>query len=383
MANRKATIWKYVKVGENWRYCKPVVAANGAVKPHFVLVDGRPEEHKEGNYYVHYLEGTRQVWKKAGPNVADARQHLAYELAHLNARAQGIPIKTELGDKLSFASTMWNYLDDYNNSNRDASYTLMKQTLQEFVDHVRKAFLTDVTRKDLLGYKRWLMNRGRAERTAGRKMSMINQFLRKVQGIPEGKGLVTTKDAKFVELEPEVYNDEELNRFFAACSPFHSRVFHTLLMAGLRKQETETLEWRDVDFVNGLIHVRAKVDFQPKDWENRTIEVPDALLKILRPHKKDKGRVFVNGNGNKYTHVWDDCKEIAKAAGLDESGFYPHKFRASFATKLLENGTSLKTTQMLLGHKSIESTMRYLAKSESKKVRAKVNKIPWRVKAAS
>ena len=101
MANRKATIWKYVKIGENWRYCKPVVAANGAIKPHWVLVDGRPEEHKEGNYYIHSLEGSRQIWAKAGPNVADAKQHLAYEMAHLNARAQGIPIRTELGDKLS------------------------------------------------------------------------------------------------------------------------------------------------------------------------------------------------------------------------------------------------------------------------------------------
>jgi site-specific recombinase XerD len=41
----------------------------------------------------------------------------------------------------------------------------------------------------------------------------------------------------------------------------------------------------------------------------------------------------------------------------------------------VQNGVDLKTVQKLLGHSDIESTMRYLAKAESKKVRAKVNAV--------
>jgi integrase len=37
--------------------------------------------------------------------------------------------------------------------------------------------------------------------------------------------------------------------------------------------------------------------------------------------------------------------------------------------------SNLKTVQKLLGHKNLESTMRYLAKAESPKVRAKVNAV--------
>ena len=56
----------------------------------------------------------------------------------------------------------------------------------------------------------------------------------------------------------------------------------------------------------------------------------------------------------------------------------PHKFRATCCTKLLQSGIDLKTVQKLMGHKTIESTMRYLAKAESKKVRAKVDAVQWK-----
>jgi site-specific recombinase XerD len=74
-----------------------------------------------------------------------------------------------------------------------------------------------------------------------------------------------------------------------------------------------------------------------------------------------------------YTHSWDDCKKIADKAKVPDA--HPHRFRATFATTLLQNGVDLKTVQKLLGHKNLESTMRYLAKAESPKVRAKVNAV--------
>ena len=62
---------------------------------------------------------------------------------------------------------------------------------------------------------------------------------------------------------------------------------------------------------------------------------------------------------------------------------HPHRFRATFCTKLLQSGIDLKTVQKLMGHKTIESTMRYLAKAESKKVRAKVDAVQWKKKQPS
>ncbi len=183
---------------------------------------------------------------------------------------------------------------------------------------------------------------------------------------------MTVKDAKFTELEPTVYTDDELKAFFAACSPFQFAIFKTYLMAGLRKAELENLTWDDVDLKAGIIRVASKPDWQPKTWEERTIEIPDELVTILTglPHRGKT--VFANSEGNKYTHSWDDAKKIAEKAGVKDA--HPHKFRSTFATRTLQHA-DLKTVQMLLGHHDIESTMRYLARSESKKTREKVNAI--------
>jgi integrase len=204
-------------------------------------------------------------------------------------------------------------------------------------------------------------------------MLRVNQFLRTVQKLEPGKGLVTVKDAKYVEIEPEVYTPEELEKFFAACNGFQLLVFKTFLMSGLRKQELESLEWPDINFTAGTLKVSAKPGFQPKTWEERTIEVPSDLLTTLGVAMRRSHLVFANKNGNKYTHAWDDCKSIAEKAGIEDA--HPHKFRASYATKLLQSGVDLKTVQKLLGHKNLESTMRYLAKAQSPEVRAKMDAV--------
>jgi hypothetical protein len=79
MANRRVSVWKYVKIGTNWRYCKPVYGANNKIKPHWVYVKGVPEEHTEGNFYIMHLDGQRKIWKLIGPNPVDALRAAQYE----------------------------------------------------------------------------------------------------------------------------------------------------------------------------------------------------------------------------------------------------------------------------------------------------------------
>jgi integrase len=400
VANRRVSVWKYVKIGNNWRYCKPVYGQNNKIKPHWVYVNGVPEEHPEGNFYIMRLDGPKKMWRKIGPNPAEATRAAEYEASLMNAIAMGLPVKKQETIPLEYGPQMWKFLEDYKLSQSAESHALMSQTLEEFRVFVRKTNLKEISRSDMLKYKQWLVNRDRSLRTAGNKMLRVNQFLRAALGVEAGKGLVTVKDAKFVEREPEVYTDDELELFFGACSPFHSLVFHTLLMSGLRKQEMENLEWPDISFATGILSVRGKKAFEPKDWEERDIEMPEELREMLSSVRKERGLVFSTRSGKKYTHVWDDCKDIATKIGAAETKrreitnedelkqiveetaakYHPHKFRATYCTKLLQSGMDLKTVQKLMGHKTIESTMRYLAKAQSHVVKAKVDAVQWKKK---
>ena len=57
--------------------------------------------------------------------------------------------------------------------------------------------------------------------------------------------------------------------------------------------------------------------------------------------------------------VWNAVQDAAKRAGIKKR-VSPHTLRHSWATHLLENGTDLRTIQMLLGHVDLETTTVYL-----------------------
>ena len=54
------------------RYCPVVLSANGRVKPDAVLVNGKPERHTEGAYYIEWREGGKRIRLSVGKDAADA-----------------------------------------------------------------------------------------------------------------------------------------------------------------------------------------------------------------------------------------------------------------------------------------------------------------------
>jgi integrase len=55
------------------------------------------------------------------------------------------------------------------------------------------------------------------------------------------------------------------------------------------------------------------------------------------------------------------CKAVAESCGLDPAKFDLKTFRSTYGTRMLRFGFDVRTVQYWMGHKSLETTMRYLA----------------------
>ncbi len=171
---------------------------------------------------------------------------------------------------------------------------------------------------------------------------------------------------------PPTYSQQELDRLFAACDPFERAVFATFLLTGLREQELCWLTWKDVKLKAGRASVRVsgagKPGFSPKDYEERVIPIPDELAELLGELPRNHACVFPTAKGGRQTHLLRRLKEIAFVAQIEHATL--HKFRHTYATRLLESGCDIVTVQRLMGHSDIETTRQYLNPGEELQRRA-------------
>ena len=98
------------------------------------------------------------------------------------------------------------------------------------------------------------------------------------------------------------------------------------------------------------------------DWEEREIPIPVELARLLekRPHLHSERFVFPSPTGNREHNMLLKCKAVAERAGLNSEKFDLKTFRSTYATRMLRSGFDVGTVQHWMGHKSLETTMRYL-----------------------
>ena len=156
------------------------------------------------------------------------------------------------------------------------------------------------------------------------------------------------------------YSQPDLDLLLSACERDDRVAFATLLLTGLREEELCYLTSDDVSLQKGgeQIVVRRKPGFSPKDYEDREIPISGDLARMLRTLPRESRWVFPSASGKLETHLLRRLKRVAERVGVPDATL--HKFRHTYATRLLENGADIVTVQRLLGHSDLDTTKRYL-----------------------
>ena len=139
-------------------------------------------------------------------------------------------------------------------------------------------------------------------------------------------------------------------------------ILELLYSSGLRLAELIDLDLGDVDLADQTVRVTGKGN---KDrivpvgrYARRAV---NEWLKVRGEFARGEGKaLFVSKQGNRLSSrsVQSRVSHWARRQGID-TRVYPHLFRHSFATHLLESSHDLRGVQELLGHANISTTQVY------------------------
>ncbi|WP_020571155.1 tyrosine-type recombinase/integrase [Neolewinella persica] len=248
------------------------------------------------------------------------------------------------------------------------------RTVKSYLNHLRQFFaahqsliLPQITSEVIRTYIVARAEQGNyAEATQNQLLNGIKFWLEQVEG--REKAFIDLRPKKKQQL-PNVLSMEEVGKLFKATTNLkHRCILMTIYSAGLRLSEVCNLRIQDIHSDRGQIFFHAG-----KGKKDRYTTLSQSLLVELRLYfveYQPKYWLFEGQTGGEYS-VRSVQAILRKAVDKSKINSYAtvHTLRHSYATHLLEGGTSLRHIQELLGHASSRTTEIYMHVSNEESAR--------------
>jgi integrase/recombinase XerD len=371
--------------GKGWRY-KAVPKGGGR----------RPTIEPGTKFHVRYSDSSGKfVWSQAYETFEEAQRES--EGLELNAQAIHLGLTVEEykdranSHRTTIKAAIAEFISDAKQTKKKKTFVGYEHNLKQFQDSAKVRFIDEVTKKTLTDFRDFLAGKGYEARTQHNRLMTVLSLLKKNK-IKTDFSL--SSDLPEFEEEPAVpYEPAELKKLFAAMTDEEKIRYKFFLGTACREKEVTYAGWQDIDFARGIYHIRRKPDvgFTPKKHESRDVKMPTDLVEMLRERKKTAKHsrwIFVNNEGRPDNHFLRKFKRIALRAKANcgncvapwTSGryhtlrkiettckthpvcehHYLHRLRKTCASNWEAKQVPVRTIQFMLGHKSLETTMRYL-----------------------
>jgi integrase len=188
-------------------------------------------------------------------------------------------------------------------------------------------------------------------------------LLKRISNFAKNKRLCKGIDFKIVlprvsNVKTEFLAEDELKRLLDAiekdANPYAGPIMLTALYTGMRKGEILRVEWRDIDFEHGFIHIR-----EPKGGQDQKIPLNEAARGVFEKLPHTHNLAFPGLRGQR-TGLYHAIGVIKKKAGLPKDFRPLHGLRHHYASMLASSGkVDMYVLQKLLTHKTPVMTQRY------------------------
>jgi len=319
-------------------------------------------------YFLDYtIDGVRHR-ETIGPRKVDAERRAAKVFSDYQKGSAGIH---QAGDtQLDLVSVVEAFLKSKDRRTSGATlkrYRIYRDHFLQFfqtnlprvisVDQIRKAHLDEHIND--------LAQSGKANKTLNGQV----HFIKTIFKYAVDEGLIRESPALRIRPFPERKDEkppywtvEEVRQILETVQSTYRDTFEFLYNTGLRKGELINLTWDDVQLGTDppCIVISGKEDWRTKTNRSRSVPLNQPAQVILHRQVKSEKHDFVfsgpKGGQIHRDRIYTALKRALVSLGLTGD---VHQWRHTFASHLVMNGVGIETVSRLLGHATIEMTMRY------------------------
>lgn len=253
------------------------------------------------------------------------------------------------------------------------SYSRDIKSFLRYLSDIQINDLSEVTVEDCREFFTSLSKAGLNERSLARFHSSIKGFFSflVVSEYITRNPVARISPPRLKKTLPEILTPAEIDSLIAKTddeTPVGLRdraIIEVLYACGIRVSELAGMKKNDIFFDEEMIRVLGKGS------KERLVPIGSSALNALTKYftygrpiiaKPGSGNIlFLNlklGGALSRVGIWKIIKQYAELAGIDKR-VYPHIFRHSFATHLIEGGANIRAVQEMLGHTDISVTQIY------------------------
>lgn len=164
---------------------------------------------------------------------------------------------------------------------------------------------------------------------------------------------------KTEKVEKLIFSETDMAKMDSGCKTIRDKaLIQFMASTGCRISEITGLNWESINFAERECIVHGKGNKERTVYMSAVASM--YLQQYLNSRKDSNPALFLNHHGNRIAPggVRMMLNELAACVGVEH--VHPHKFRRTLATELARRGMPIQEIAKILGHESIETTMKYV-----------------------
>jgi len=241
-------------------------------------------------------------------------------------------------------------------THRQISPSVAKNYIYSVRKFLRWVDTSSPSEAQAMNYYQYLQDQGYANSTIANIVSALNHYFQFL-----GKKIQLTPPRQH-KRQPNFLTVEEAQALIKVVPNLRDRaVVMTLLYTGMRVSELCNLNVDDLCLEDQEIIVR-----DTKTYHDRKVIISEECVKAVNDYLNsfpdvERKAVFISRRGGRISRgrVYTLIRKYGELAGIQKK-VTPHVLRHTLATNMIASGASIIEVKEQLGHRSLESTLRYV-----------------------